>query len=64
MKLRVKIAVVTGAARTPRGRIGEPAGIAAIAAFLTFDDSSSMPGRMLNAHGGRLPLNQTVPAPA
>ncbi|MBL8907624.1 MAG: SDR family oxidoreductase [Rhizobiales bacterium] len=64
MKLRVKIAVVTGAARTPRGRIGEPAGIAAIAAFLASDDSISMPGRTLYADGGRLPLNHTVPAAA
>ena len=46
--------------RTPLGRIGDPAEIAAIAAFLASDDSSYMTGQILYADGGRLPLNYTV----
>jgi glucose 1-dehydrogenase len=46
--------------RTPLGRIGEPAEIASIAAFLASDDASYMTGQILYADGGRLPLNYTV----
>ncbi len=47
--------------RTPLGRIGEPAEIAAIAAFLASDDASYITGHTIYADGGRLPLNSTVP---
>jgi len=48
-------------ARTPLGHIGEPAEIAAIAAFLASDDASYITGQTLYADGGRLALNYTVP---
>jgi NAD(P)-dependent dehydrogenase (short-subunit alcohol dehydrogenase family) len=47
--------------RTPLGRMGEPAEIAAIAAFLASDDASYITGQTIYADGGRLPLNYTVP---
>ncbi len=47
--------------RTPLGRLGEPAEIAAIAAFLVSDDASYITGQTIYADGGRLPLNYTVP---
>ncbi len=47
--------------RTPMGRAGEPAEIAAIAAFLLSDDASYITGETLYADGGRLALNYTVP---
>ena len=47
--------------RTPLGRIGAPAEIAAIAAFLASDDASYITGQTIYADGGRLPLNYTVP---
>ena len=47
--------------RTPLGRIGDPAEIAAIAAFLASDDASYLTGQTIYADGGRLPLNYTVP---
>jgi NAD(P)-dependent dehydrogenase (short-subunit alcohol dehydrogenase family) len=47
--------------RTPLGRIGEPAEIAAIAVFLASDDASYITGQTVYADGGRLPLNYTVP---
>jgi len=47
--------------RTPLGRIGDPAEIAAIAAFLASDDASYITGQTIYADGGRLPLNYTVP---
>jgi NAD(P)-dependent dehydrogenase (short-subunit alcohol dehydrogenase family) len=47
--------------RTPLGRIGEPAEIAGIAAFLASDDASYITGQTIYADGGRLPLNYTVP---
>ncbi|MGH6761272.1 MAG: SDR family NAD(P)-dependent oxidoreductase [Phyllobacterium sp.] len=47
--------------RTPMGRVGDPAEIAAIAAFLASDDASYITGQTIFADGGRLPLNYTVP---
>ncbi len=47
--------------RTPMGRIGQPAEIAGIAAFLASDDASYVTGQTIYADGGRLPLNYTVP---
>jgi glucose 1-dehydrogenase len=47
--------------RTPLGRIGDPAEIAAVAAFLASDDASYITGQTIYADGGRLPLNYTVP---
>lgn len=49
--------------RTPMGRIGEPAEIAAIAVFLASDQASYITGQTIYADGGRLPLNYTVPVP-
>jgi NAD(P)-dependent dehydrogenase (short-subunit alcohol dehydrogenase family) len=46
--------------RTPLGRAGEPAEIAAIAAFLLSDEASYITGETLYADGGRLGLNYTV----
>lgn len=47
--------------RTPLGRLGEPAEIAAIAVFLASDEASYITGTTINADGGRLGLNYTVP---
>lgn len=47
--------------RTPLGRIGDPAEIASIAAFLASPDASYITGQTIYADGGRLPLNYTVP---
>jgi NAD(P)-dependent dehydrogenase (short-subunit alcohol dehydrogenase family) len=47
--------------RTPLGRIGDPAEIAAIAAFLASGEASYITGQTIYADGGRLPLNYTVP---
>ena len=47
--------------RTPLGRIGEPAEIAAIAAFLASDDASYITGQTIYPDGGRLALNYTMP---
>jgi glucose 1-dehydrogenase len=49
--------------RTPLGRIGDPAEIAAIAVFLASDEASYVTGQTIYADGGRLPLNYTVPVP-
>jgi NAD(P)-dependent dehydrogenase (short-subunit alcohol dehydrogenase family) len=47
--------------RTPLGRAGEPAEIAAIAAFLASDEASYITGETLYADGGRMALNYTMP---
>jgi NAD(P)-dependent dehydrogenase (short-subunit alcohol dehydrogenase family) len=47
--------------RTPLGRIGQPAEIASIAAFLASDEASYITGQTIYADGGRLPLNYVVP---
>ncbi|MGI9400882.1 MAG: SDR family NAD(P)-dependent oxidoreductase [Rhizobiaceae bacterium] len=49
--------------RTPLGRIGEPAEIASIAAFLASNDASYITGETIFADGGRMALNYTVPVP-
>ena len=49
--------------RTPLGRMGEPAEIAAAALFLASDDASYMTGQAIYPDGGRLALNYTVPVP-
>ncbi|HEX2257702.1 MAG TPA: SDR family oxidoreductase [Afifellaceae bacterium] len=46
--------------RTPLGRIGEPAEVAAVAAFLASDEASYMTGQIVYVDGGRLALNYTV----
>ena len=46
--------------RTPLGRIGEPAEIAAIAAFLASTDSGYVTGQTIYADGGRLGLAYTM----
>lgn len=50
--------------RTPLGRVGEPAEIAAVAAFLASDEASYITGQTIYADGGRLALNYTVKPPA
>ncbi len=47
--------------RTPLGRIGEPAEIAAVAVFLASDEASYVTGQTIYADGGRLALNRTMP---
>jgi len=47
--------------RTPIGRCGQPAEIAAVAAFLASDDASYMLGQTIYPDGGRIVLNYTVP---
>lgn len=49
--------------RTPMGRFGDPAEIAAIASFLASDEASYVTGTTIYADGGRLPLNYTVQVP-
>ena len=46
--------------RTPLGRIGQAAEIAAIASFLASNDSSFITGQTIYADGGRLPLSYTA----
>jgi glucose 1-dehydrogenase len=46
--------------RTPMGRCGEPAEVAAVAAFLASDDASYITGTTIYPDGGRLALNYTV----
>lgn len=47
--------------RTPNGRLGDPAEIASVAAFLASDDASYMTGQTIYPDGGRLVLNYVVP---
>ena len=47
--------------RTPMGRLGAPAEIAAVAAFLASDEASYITGETVVADGGRLGLNYVVP---
>jgi NAD(P)-dependent dehydrogenase (short-subunit alcohol dehydrogenase family) len=47
--------------RTPMKRLGEPAEIADVVAFLLSDAASYMSGQIVYADGGRLALNYTVP---
>ncbi len=46
--------------RTPLGRVGEPAEIARVAAFLASDEASYVSGQVLYVDGGRMPLNYVV----
>jgi glucose 1-dehydrogenase len=47
--------------RTPMKRLGEPAEIAAVVAFLASDDASFVSGQTVYADGGRLGLNYSLP---
>lgn len=47
--------------RTPLGRCGDPAEVAAIAVFLASTESSYVTGQTIYPDGGRLGLNYTVP---
>lgn len=47
--------------RTPLGRCGEPAEVAAIAVFLASSESSYVTGQTIYPDGGRMGLNYTVP---
>jgi len=46
--------------RTPMGRLGEAAEIAAVAVFLASDDASFVSGQTVYADGGRLGLNYSL----
>jgi NAD(P)-dependent dehydrogenase (short-subunit alcohol dehydrogenase family) len=48
-------------ARTPLGRLGQPAEIAEIALFLATPSAGYITGQTIYADGGRLPLAYTVP---
>ena len=50
--------------RTPLRRLGEPAEIAAVCAFLASDAASYMTGEIVAVDGGRLALNYTMPPKA
>ena len=47
--------------RTPMRRLGEPAEIASVCAFLASDAASYMTGEIVVVDGGRLALNYTMP---
>jgi glucose 1-dehydrogenase len=47
-------------ARTPLGRLGDPAEVAKVVAFLASDDASYLTGQTIYPDGGRLALNYTV----
>jgi 3-oxoacyl-[acyl-carrier protein] reductase len=47
--------------RTPLRRLGEPAEVAAVCAFLASDAASYMTGEVVAVDGGRLALNYTMP---
>jgi NAD(P)-dependent dehydrogenase (short-subunit alcohol dehydrogenase family) len=48
-------------ARTPMGRLGEPAEIAKVVLFLASEEASYLTGTCVYADGGRMALNYTVP---
>ena len=50
--------------RTPLRRLGEPAEVAAVCAFLASDAASYMTGEVVAVDGGRLALNYTMPPAA
>jgi 3-oxoacyl-[acyl-carrier protein] reductase len=50
--------------RTPLRRLGEPAEVAAVCAFLASDAASYMTGEIVVVDGGRLALNYTLPPAA
>jgi glucose 1-dehydrogenase len=50
--------------RTPLGRVGEPAEIGRVAAFLASEEASYISGQVLYVDGGRMPLNYVVPVKA
>ena len=47
--------------RTPMGRCGDPAEVAAVAVFLASSESSYVTGQTIYPDGGRLGLNYTMP---
>ena len=49
--------------RTPLGRFGQPAEIAAVVAWLASAEASYLTGTTIFADGGRMPLNYVVPVP-
>lgn len=49
--------------RTPLGRFGQPAEIAAVVAWLASSEASYLTGTTIFADGGRMPLNYVVPVP-
>ena len=57
-------AVTRVMSRTPLGRAGEPAEVAAVAAFLASDDASYVTGETIYIDGGRMPLNYVIPVKA
>jgi NAD(P)-dependent dehydrogenase (short-subunit alcohol dehydrogenase family) len=50
--------------RTPLRRLGDPAEVAAVCAFLASDAASYMTGEIVYVDGGRLALNYTMSPPA
>lgn len=50
--------------RTPLGRFGQPADVAAVALFLASEDAAYVTGQTLYVDGGRAGLNYTVPPKA
>src|SRR6185369_9233737 len=50
--------------RTPLRRLGDPAEVAAVCAFLASDAASYMTGEVVYVDGGRLALNYTMPPTA